>query len=149
LVGVIKIKLSTEEIRTGVMVIKNILYHDLPRRIDQARQRPSSGNTRVSVVWYKLRTPSVPIYHVALRGEESICQNAIELERAPLDESHVLGAGWNWDPHPSIVQQLPDIDICLEEMVKFADSLPPDYILFKNDCRHFVSDMLVHLYKLE
>lgn len=92
------------------------------------------GDTKITLLRSRVH-PGVPgVYHVALLAERSVV-----LEHGPVRTPA------NVNEYDRVIQ-LPNVDLTLEQLLAYENSLPKKYTLGFRDCRHHVMDLLDYLY---
>lgn len=120
----------------------------LYKHLDAIRKLPPTGTTTQLVfVRQRLVLPVtkhvLPLHHVALIAEDGTRRHI--LEHGP----YRAQGNQSTDDLPALgvlYMPLPSVDLTLEEILAYEDTLPRTYIVGVRDCRHHVRDLLKFVY---
>jgi hypothetical protein len=129
-----------------------LLYGDVIRHADRAHSlaRPTaSPSTNLYLVQQQLVVidRKLPIYHIALLGEDTVTGARRVFEHGPIRTA----ADSNKDAQTiqnAIVSPLPAVEYTIDDIAEFEKTLPTQYIIGRRDCRHHVRDLLTWCYLL-
>lgn len=115
------------------------MYGQVIIHAKRAQCVPHRGDTHLTLFRSKLH-PGVKVYHVGLLAENE--GNVIVLEHGPINAR--LPAAQPLER----VMQLPGVELSLQELLDYQDTLPKHYLIGVRDCRHHVIDVLNFCYPL-
>lgn len=135
-----------------------LLYGDVIRRVDSAHRlaRPTTApSTHLYLVQQQLVVidRKLPIYHVALLGEDAVTGSRRVFEHGPLrvvdsNKDACLRDQRRCTIEDAIVSPLPAVEYTIDEIAEYEKTLPTQYIIGRRDCRHHVRDLLTWCYLL-
>lgn len=128
------------------MAMKWFLYGDLLRRADHAHQtvHVTAPATNLYMVQQHLLDRKVPLYHVALLGEDRRTGAKRLFEHGPIRTNHCMLD--QCELENAVLAPLPPVAYTIDDIRDFESTLPTRYILGVRDCRHHVRDLMAWCY---
>ena len=130
--------------------MNRFLYGDILRHADHARRtvRVAAPATDLFLVQQQLLVArsKVPLYHVALLGEDRRSGARRVFEHGPIRTNRCDARECRLSD--AVLMPLPPVGVTIDDILAFEDTLPKRYIPGVRDCRHHVRDLMAWCYDI-